>query len=429
MTALKRNIFARETSCLTLRPCRIAAIKESVNIVTKDSNGSFAPFFDSAKFGEPAEVILGELLAASTPSLAEALVAQRVITAGRMGLALVDAVDEPALRKWGAHLSSAVAALQPLPAVADSKSRRERRKYQEVLLLEQSRWPDLASVRNTAFLLCADHKPPEYGLPRQLYSRQSPGSLISRESFGPLLDRLISAVSPAEAPTWEDSGPVLRESLTTIIFETFKNTHDHARSEASGSEVQTSIRGIYSRFYTIHDIGSGPISQRLLTANPAERYLASFIQRDPKPGLRVQPRPAVGGFLEISVIDSGPGMAARWLGTHDHQIDRKRQLEAVLSCFQKGKTTTNSDGRGFGLWKVLMSLEQLRGFISVRTNAIHAYRQFGYAFDMAPVEINGGARVPKEELLDWKKGLSTVPSEYPAVKGTVVSFLIPMGGA
>ncbi|WP_207005068.1 hypothetical protein [Trinickia mobilis] len=403
-----------------------------MNIVTKDPNEAswLDPFSDSVKTGEPPSVVLGQLLAASTPTLAEALVAQRVVTAGQAGLVLSDAIEESALLRWGAHLSSAVAAMQPLPSLnADAKSRRERRRYQEMLLLDQSRWPDLASVRNTAFLLCADHKPPEYGLPRQLYSRRTPESLISRESFAPLMDRLISAVSPVEAPTWESSGPVLREALTTIFFETFKNTHDHARSEANGSDVQNSVRGIYSRFYSIGEIEASPIAQRLPTATPAERYLALFVQRDPKPGVRAQPRPSVSGFLEISVIDSGPGMAARWLGERHHQIDHTKQLEAVLSCFQKGRTTTGSDGRGFGLWKVLMSLEQLHGFISVRTNAIHAYRQFGYGLGLSSIEISSGARVPREELLDWKKGLSTVPSEYPAVKGTVVSFLVPMGAA
>ncbi|MBA1361482.1 hypothetical protein ACS0X5_15545 [Burkholderia gladioli] len=399
--------------------------------MTHDSNRSawFEPFSDSVAPTRSTPAMLERLLAASAPPLAETLVAQRVVTVGQSGLVLSDAVDEPSLRKWGPFLPSAVATLQPLPHDADARSRRERRKFQEVLLQEQSRWPDLASLRSTTFLLCADHKPPEYGLPRQLYTRHTPESLISRASFGPLLDRLISVVSPTEAPTWKHGGPQLREALTTIIFETFKNTHDHARSEANGAEVQTSVRGIYARFYTIRDIELGRVSQHRGLVTPAERYLASFIRRDPKPGLRVQPRPKVAGFLEISVVDSGPGMAARWLGSPDIETNRSKQLEAVLSCFQKGKTTTGSDGRGFGLWKVLMSLEQLHGFISVRTNAIHAYRQFGYTFDLSPVELAGGTRVPRETLLDWQKGLSTFPSEYPMVKGTVVSFLIPMGEA
>ncbi|WP_159069026.1 hypothetical protein [Burkholderia metallica] len=407
-------------------------VDKSGSIVTTDAFEPtwFEPFSGSVQSVAPAEVAVEKLLAAGAPALAEPLVAQRVATVGQKGIVLSEAEGESSLARWGTHFSSAVAALQALPdSMADPKRRRERRKYQELLLLEQSRWPDLASVRSTAFILCADHKPPEYGLPRQLYSRQTPDSLLSWESFGPLLDQFISAVSPAEAPTWEAAGSMLREALTTIVYETFKNTHDHARSEVTGADVQTSVRGLYSRFYPINAVESALATLRLPTATPADRYLASFVQREPKPGVRIFPRPAVGGFLEISVFDSGPGMAARWIGKRKDFADGRSQLEAVLSCFQKGRTTTGSNGRGFGLWKVLMSLEQLRGFISVRTNSIHAYRQFGFAFDLVSTETTDGARVPKEQLLDWKRGLSTVPSNYPEVKGTVVSFLIPMGGA
>lgn len=389
-----------------------------------------APFSDTVACEQPPEVGLGQLTAASSSVLAEPLVAQKIVTVGQDGLVLSDAVDGLLLAKWGGSLPTAVAALQPPSHSAnDPRGRRERRRFQEQLLTDQSRWPDLASVRNTAFLLCADHKPVEYGLPKQLYSRQTPESLLSWESFSPLLDQLINAVSPVVAPTWVTAGSSLREALTTIIFETFKNTHDHARSEVDGSDVRTSTRGIYARFYPMDDVESGVASGRSPTATPVDRYLASFVRREPKPGLRVSPRPTISGFLEISVIDSGPGMAARWLGGAKQAANKDLQLTAVLNCFQKGRTTTGSNGRGFGLWKVLMSLELLRGFVSVRTNAIHAYRQFGFSHDLSSMELSGGQRVPKEQLLDWKKGLSTVPSEYPAVKGTVVSFLLPMGDA
>ena len=415
-----------------LLSCLQRGVDKSGSIVTTDAFEPtwLGPFSGSVHSVAPAEVALEKLLAAGAPALAEPLVAQRVATVGQKGIVLSGGEDESSLARWGTHFSSAVAALQALPdSMVDPKRRRERRKYQELLLIEQSRWPDLASVRSTAFILCADHKPPEYGLPKQLYSRQTPDSLLSWKSFGPLLDQFISAVSPTGAPTWEAAGSMLREALTTIVFETFKNTHDHARSEVTGADVQTSVRGLYCRFYSIHEVESALAALRLPTATPAERYLASFVQREPKPGVRFSPRPAIEGFLEISVVDSGPGMAARWIGKRKDLDDGRSQLEAVLSCFQKGRTTTGSNGRGFGLWKVLMSLEQLRGFISVRTNAVHAYRQFGFAFDLASTETSDGARVPKEQLLDWKRGLSTVPSNYPEVKGTVVSFLIPMGGA
>lgn len=388
------------------------------------------PSSDTVESQRPPQVNLRQLAMLSTPVLSEALVAQRLITASQAGLVLGHELDQEAdaLAKWGHSLSSAVAALQPPASVTyDAKGKRERRKYQEQLLAGQLRWPDLASARNTAFLLCADHKPPEYGLPRQLYTRQRPESLLSWDSFSPLLDQLINAVSPVVAPTWVAAGSSLRESLTTIIFETFKNTHDHARDEVDGADVQTSVRAIYARFYSMDDVQGRLSTMSASGATPAERYLASFIRKTPKPGLRLLPRRSVAGFLEVSVLDSGPGMAARWWGGRADAMGRGSQLEAVLNCFQKGRSTTGSSGRGFGLWKVLLSLEQLRGFVSVRTNRIHAFRQFGYSADLSQEELSGGQRVPKEQLLDWKRGLSTAPSDYPPVKGTVVSFLLPMG--
>ena len=143
--------------------------------------------------------------------------------------------------------------------------------------------------------------------------------------------------------------------------------------------------------------------------------------------MRASSFPTISGFLELSILDSGPGMAARWLGRPVDDIDPQQQLEAVLQCFGKGRTSTTSLGRGFGLWKVLTSLKELHGFISVRTNSIHAFKQFGYTSGIGLEELPGGQRVQKEQLYDWKRGLSTTPSEYPHVRGTVISFLLPMG--
>ena len=120
-----------------------------MSIVTTDALEPtwLEPFSGTVRSVVPAEVALGKLLAAGVPALAEPLVAQRVATVGQKGIVLSQGEDESSLARWGTHLSSAVAALQALPdSIADPKRRRERRKYQELLLLEQSRWPDLASL-------------------------------------------------------------------------------------------------------------------------------------------------------------------------------------------------------------------------------------------------------------------------------------------
>lgn len=358
--------------------------------------------------------------------LGEPLTAQRIITASRLGLELSDGAEPlgVSLAGWGHSLPTAVAVLMPLPAsITESSLKRARRKFQEQLLASQSNWPDLASVQNSAFLLCADHKPPEYGLPDQLYRQHKPEGLLPWAGVPQLLDNLTKAVSPAVAPAWIEARPALNEALTTIFSETFKNTHDHAREDIDGSDLETSVRAVYARFYSMQDVIASIPDDGV---TQAERYVRSFAPRTVKPGVRAPDLPAVSGFLELSILDSGPGMAARWLRRPVHDLDPRQQLEAVLQCFGKGRTTTTSPGRGFGLWKVLISLTGLRGFISVRTNSIHAFRQFGYTATTGQEELPGGQRVPKEQLYDWKRGLSTVPSEYQHVQGTVISFLLPM---
>jgi hypothetical protein len=367
---------------------------------------------------------------ASRRVLGEPLTAQRIVTASRLGISLVDD-GEPsgvALSGWGHSLPSAVAVLMPpASSITESSVRRARRKFQEQLLVNQSNWPDLASVRDSAFLVCADHKPPEYGLPEQLYLQHKSEGLLPWAGVYQLLDQLMKAVSPAVTPTWIGARSGLSEALATIFAETFKNTHDHAREDIDGSDLETSVRAIYARYYPMQAVLNNIASVPAEGVTPVERYVRGFAPRTVKPGVRVPDLPTVSGLLELSILDSGPGMAARWLRRPVHDLDPREQLEAVLQCFRKGRTTTTSPGRGFGLWKVLTSLIGLRGFISVRTNGIHAFRQFGYFASTGQEELHDGQRAPKEQLYDWKRGLSTTPSDYPHVQGTVISFLLPMG--
>lgn len=364
--------------------------------------------------------------------LSEPLAAQRVITASRNGIGLSEDDEREGLilSKWGHTFPSAVSVLMPPPSlVSSSAEKRSRRKYQERLLEIQSQWPDLATLRDTAFILCADHKPPEYGLPTQLYRENNPDELLSWDSIHFLIDQLTKIVSHEVAPAWIEAQSALREALATIIYESFKNTHDHARENIDGSDLQNSVRAIYARYYKISEVLENIEALASGDVTPVERYVRGFAPRTVKPGVRAPEQPLINGFLELSILDSGPGMAAKWLKRPVEDLNPKEQLAAILQCFGKGRTTTGAPGRGFGLWKVLLSLHALRGFISVRTNSVHVYRQFGYFSNNGLEEMGDGQKTPKEQLLDWRRGLSPEPSEYPHVKGTVVSFLLPMGDA
>lgn len=362
--------------------------------------------------------------------LAEPLVAQRLITSGTTILEIASATSQGIPELWGHTLSSRVAALLPPPAHSTSPTeRRMRRKYQEQLLKVQAIWPDLASTTNTAFLICSDNQPPEIGLPSQLYPEHLPEGLLEYEGFYPLLDLLIRTVSPAVAPAWMNSRAGLREALATIVAETFKNTHDHARQEVDQSDVAHSLRGLYARYYALEEIENLANERKGMDISPALRYARSFLRKTPPPSIRHQSTVPVDGVLEISVFDSGPGMAAKSLRGSVDGIPIQHQFDAVIACFAKGRTTTGTQGRGYGLAKVLIKLRELHGFIGVRTNQLQIFRQFSWATDTAHNELEDGTRIPKAKLFDWKRNLVPIASERVAVKGTVVSFLLPMGGS
>ncbi len=284
----------------------------------------------------------------------------------------------------------------------------------------------MAATTDSAFLICLDNVPPELGLPEQLYTSHSEANLVDYSGFNALLRLLIKTVSPTTAPAWMKSGKSLEEMLTTILAETFKNTHDHARHELSGAALPVSVRAIFARHYDVRTIQA--TFEGAKKPSPALRFAHHFLP-DPKQkrqGGHASPPPRVGGVIELSVLDSGPGMAAKWL-KRSEGVPVQEQLEATLACFAKGRTTTAMPGRGFGLAKVLQALRDLHGFISVRTNELHVFRQFALYGDRAHVELADGQRIPEEKLFDWQFDLKPSATQRSAVRGTVVSFLLPMG--
>lgn len=369
------------------------------------------------------------VLDAIRPIMNEALVAQRLLTVGYVGIELKEKDGAPTpVRSLADGLATTVAVLLPTASVqTDPKIRRSRRQLQEQLLRQQASWPDIGAIKNSAHILCADHKPNEYGLPSKLYTNHQLEGLATWSDFESVILQLLKTVSPVAAPAWVNSQHALQESLITLVAETFKNTHDHARHEVNGAEVETSIRGLYARFYPLNEIANYPASDE--ASSPAERFTRSFLPQPAAKAGRGKPEPTVDGILEISILDSGPGMAAKWLGKDVTEVSPKEQYEAVLQCFKKGKTSTSGIGRGFGLAKVLSSIDALKGLISVRTNSIHVYRQFRTSGEVGWEENLDGSRTPKEQLFDWRKGWSPTPSKFESSRGTVVSFLIPMGAA
>lgn len=307
-------------------------------------------------------------------------------------------------------------------------------KFRDAFLRRQADWPDL-DVQAKAVLLCLDSMPKDIGLPHQLYSDIKTRKIANWDQFNVVTDTLIAAVT--QESNVRGAIVNVRPRLTTILYELFKNTHDHARQTIIKTPLDFSLRGLYARFYSPEDLQralphsrSTKITDEELALNQVEQYAMHFLHgpREWLSANKEKPPSKFFGLLELSIFDAGPGFAATKLKADYETSSVQQQFEAVLECFRTGKSSTGEEDRGYGLWKVLRDLKTVKGLIRVRTNRVNIYRDFARFEHMWLKHDDVGA--PEERLLDWKRGVtSRVADTYPDVQGALVSVVIPLGEA
>lgn len=285
-------------------------------------------------------------------------------------------------------------------------------KFRSSFIANQDRWPGLA-LSDWMMLMCVDSRPKDF--PHQLYRDSLRGEVVGWDDYDFVVKGLMKSV--AEGSQLQN----LSDAVSTIFHELFKNTHDHARVGVDGRIIGDSIRSIYARFYSTNKLDHLVARKSSLDdrVSPVEWYIQTILKDHSL---------NVSGFLELSVFDMGPGLAAKWLSKSELDCGDKAQYEAVISCLAKGNSSTQKNGRGFGLWNVLQALKKQKGFIRIRTNSVHAYRQYAMLSDLGMTSQIGGSKTIKEVLYDWKKIHVTSPSNYPPVEGALISVLLPLGG-
>lgn len=164
------------------------------------------------------------------------------------------------------------------------------------------------------------------------------------------------------------------EPIAQIIHELFDNTHRYARHEADGlTAIQPSVRLIRAEA-----IGQSLelVSQRAID-QPA---LRTFLKHASHESI-FDEQSAGGGmrrFLELSVLDTGPGIASRRLlelGA-DTDVSEQTELSALIDCLRKHVSTSSNAARGLGLDHVQTTLTNLRGYVRIRTGRIELTRDF-----------------------------------------------------
>lgn len=195
--------------------------------------------------------------------------------------------------------------------------------------------------------------------------------------------------------------------IAGLLKELFSNTHVHARTDLNGTFYRRSARGILFALRPVdtpHDSHAGGLKV-------LREYYASMADASARP--RVE-------FLEISVFDSGPGLAARALGKPVEQaMPINQEYDLVRGCFLKNFTTQSDPSHGLGLPRVMQALKACGGFMRLRTGRLSLCKWF-------PPRTNNVQFSPDDARFIDAGGDGEIKS-YAPVTGASFSILIPMG--
>lgn len=294
------------------------------------------------------------------------------------------------------------------PNIVDSKGnvlRKSEVLAQAASYIEAMQTSKLRETMNGrgAILACFAGARNEFLIP--LYERPNVQGLRGIRDFELLTQQLINCCDPSALRRLPETHI---QTISLLIRELFENTNDHATTDECGREYcwdYPNVRSIVAKYITFNpnDTDSietlGDVPHRVFYIKALLDYTATKII----------------DFLEVTVIDSGPGIAKRWLShvspkdkIENISIDSEEKL--VREAFELGKTTKNISGTGIGLNTVIKSLVKLKALLRLRTGRLCLYQSFS---DNSKQEF-----APSHWLTNRK--------ELPRTVGTSFSILIPL---
>jgi len=209
-----------------------------------------------------------------------------------------------------------------------------------------------------------------------LYARPMPGHVRELSAFRVLLPRLVASVGSGASKSLTEGQ---LDYLAAIIYQLLLNSDEHGSYGADGERLHESVRGIVLRLTSLKKVSE---VVRFAGADSALRtYLTRLAMlrgahqpNEPLPSGSMQ-------LLEISVFDTGPGLALRWLSQAGEirkyeDFTLEQETEAVDTCFRKHATTKASQHFGLGLPVALAAMRKLGAFMTLRTGRLSLYQDF-----------------------------------------------------
>jgi len=257
-------------------------------------------------------------------------------------------------------------------------------------------------------IFCFDHDLSKRGMPRIFYGNDL--KIVSEATLDLTLFPAFEKIGNYNKRVFFESIRVHLNSFYGIIQELFENTDEHARTNELGFNLYPNIRAVYLKFHK-RNIES---YKSLYEDQPGlNTYFGSEFSLNSKGELYL---------LEISVLDSGPGLVKRFEGISSLNIQVSDEVESIKRCLYKESTSSKIVGKttkGLGLDRVLKTIDR-KGFVRIKSGRVDVFRDMkktSYTDHSSPSEI---------KLFDWKTNKSDSYTIYEESVGTLISIIYPL---
>lgn len=284
-----------------------------------------------------------------------------------------------------------------------SRSERLASVTPRVFAMQDYRYRDTLRGQN-ALLCCFERARLEfihslYAIPRR--GTVDSTTVRSEADFQIVLTRLLDACAAGVSSSLTE---VQMGVLSQLVHQLFKNADVHTQTDANGVLSDTGMRGLQVRVVTIGD--DEAFADFVADDRALHAYLIKIAQRDVirEDGGGVKRTKLTKWdpitFVEISVFDTGPGLALRWLSKKEGlaryaDFDEKKEREAILSCFELHATSHSGGMKGDGLTIALNAMKSLQAFMYLRTGRLALFQDFssGNKTDFSPRNRYGVRRL------------------------------------
>lgn len=251
-------------------------------------------------------------------------------------------------------------------------------------------------------ILCADHLSLSH--PKLLYNvdENDVATVKDLDAFNEIVSRTI--IGQIIETSYRKGLPDQFEKILAVaLYELFRNTDEHGWANDTGDAPRKSIRGFQARKFSL--LPETLVS--LTEASPPMHAYCSNLAPARSTNSQVQ-------LVEISVFDSGPGMAASLSGKRTTDLSFNEESELVRRCFEKHVSRKNSSSDGLGLPNLAAALTRAGGFMRVRTGRCAFYSNFV----TDPQDTYGSQPVLRNWFEDTR--------EAAPVAGTLFTLLFPL---